>query len=322
MRDIIRWGFLAPGGISHKFVKGLSSLKDAQVVAVGSRSRERASDFASQYNIAKAYGSYEELANDPDVDIIYIATPHPAHKECALLCLKAGKAVLCEKPFTMDAREAEEIVNLARERKLFLMEAMWTRYKPTTIKVREWISQGAIGEVRMLKADFGFRGEWNPQGRLLSPELGGGALLDVGIYPVSFASMIFGAPAKVSSMAHIGETGVDEQFSALLSYEGGKIASLSGAVRTNLVNDVWIMGTEGNIHIPNFIWAKSAILSVVGQESVIYEPEVEGNGYNYEAAEAMRCLREGRLESEIMPLDETISIMRTMDSIRENWRDK
>jgi dihydrodiol dehydrogenase / D-xylose 1-dehydrogenase (NADP) len=320
MRDVIRWGILAPGKISHKFIKGLSVLKDAQVAAVGSRSMERAADFAKQYNIPKAYGSYEELVNDPDIDIVYVATPHPSHKDCTLLCLKAGKAVLCEKPFTVNTAEAEEVIKYAREKKLFLMEAMWTRYKPTTVKAREWLSQGAIGEVRMLKADFGFRGEWNPEGRLLNPELGGGALLDVGIYPVSFASMIFGTPVKISSMAHIGETGVDEQFSVLLGYEGGKIACLNGAVRTDLVNDVWIFGTEGSIHLPNFIWAKSAILSVKGKEPVVYEPEIEGNGYNYEAEEAMRCLREGKLESEIMPLDETISIMKTMDRIREEWQ--
>lgn len=216
MKKEIRWGILAPGSIAHKFVRGLELLEDAKVVAVGSRSIGRAETFAQQYGIAKAYGSYEELASDPDIDIVYVATPHSAHKECALLCLKAGKAVLCEKPFTVNTKEAEEVIQYARESKLFLMEAMWIRYLPVIIKVREWLYKGVIGEVKMLKADFGFRIEWNPEGRLLNPALAGGALLDAGIYPVSFASMVFGKqPVEIKSMSYIGTTGVDEQFTTL-----------------------------------------------------------------------------------------------------------
>jgi dihydrodiol dehydrogenase / D-xylose 1-dehydrogenase (NADP) len=320
MSSVIRWGILAPGRIAHKFVKGLLALEDAQAYAVGSRTLEKAQEFADQYGIPKAYGSYQELAEDPDVDIIYVATPHPAHKESVLLCLKAGKAVLCEKPFTMDANEAEELVKAARESKLFLMEAMWTRFLPAIVKVREWLSQGLIGDIRMVKADFGFRIGWDPENRLLNKKLGGGALLDAGIYPVSFASMVYGTqPAEIRSLSHIGETGVDEQFSLLFGYPEGKLAALSGAVRTKLINDAWIMGTEGYIHVPEFLFARSASLLVNGKEKETYEPEFIATGYNYEAAEAMRCLREGRTESSVMPLDETVGIMRTLDTVRAQW---
>jgi len=320
MKEKIGWGIMATGTIANKFCDGLKILDDARIVAVASRSLDKARDFGSKHGIEHAYGSYEELVNDPEVDIVYIATPHPFHFEGAMLCLKAGKAVLCEKPFTLNAREAETLIGYARKKGLFLMEAMWTRYLPAIVKVREWLEQGSIGEIRFLKADFGYRCSWDPEGRLLNPELAGGALMDVGIYPVSFTSMVYGSqPQSIKSMAHIGETHVDEQFAVLFGYEGGKIASLSGAVRTRLVNDALIMGTDGMIHIPDFFCAKTATLYSSSGGKEVFGPKFDVNGYNYEAAEAMRCLREGRPESSIMPLDETLAIMRTMDAIRAQW---
>ena len=222
MGKIIKWGILGPGRIANSFAKGLKSLPDASIVAVGSRSKERADTFAREYGIAKSYGSYQELANYPEVDIIYIATPHPNHKESALLCLKAGKAVICEKPFTVNAAESEELIKFAREQKLFLTEAMWTRYLPASIKVRELLSAGIIGDIKIVKADSGFICGWDTKSRLLNPELGGGALLDIGVYPISYASMIFNAaePIKIVSIANIGVTGVDEDFSTIIGYEG------------------------------------------------------------------------------------------------------
>lgn len=320
MMDKINWGIMATGWIAHKFVQGLKLLPDAVIGAVGSRSLETARQFANQYDIPKAYGSYEELARDPDVDIVYVATPHPMHHDNALLCLRAGKAVLCEKPFAMNKKEAEEVIDYARKADLFLMEAMWTRYLPAIVKVREWIARGSIGQVLMLKADFGYRTPWKPEGRLLNPALGGGALLDVGIYPVSFASMIFGSqPDAVKTMACLGETGVDEQFSALFSYGNGKMANLTGALRTDLVDDAWIFGSEGMIHIPDFFYAKGARLLVKEKDPVTFGPVFEGTGYQYEAREAMDCLRGGRRESPLMTLDETLAIMGTMDAMRVAW---
>ncbi len=320
MENKIKWGILGLGNIAHAFVEDLKFLTEAEVVAVGSRSDERATAFAQQYNIPNSYGCYEGVVQDPKVDVIYIATPHPSHEECAMLSLKAGKAVLCEKPFTVHAKETDELITCARENKIFLMEAMWSRFLPAIVKVREWLAKGVIGEIRQFKADFGFRCDWKPEGRLLNPKLAGGALLDVGVYPISFASMILGGrPARILSLAHLGITGVDEQFSAVFGYKAGKMALLSGAIRTETPKDAWIIGTEGVIHVPNFWRADSATLWLQGKQAEHYEMPLEGTGKSYEAAEVMRCLRAGKLESDIMPLDESLGIMKTMDIMRNQW---
>lgn len=316
----INWAIAGPGWISSKFAADLAYAEGAKLIAVGGRNPEKSEAFAKQFNIPRAYGSLDELAADEEVDIVYIGTLHPAHKDNALTLLKAGKAVLCEKPFTLNAAEAQEMIEFARERGIFLMEAMWTRYLPPIRKVREWLAEGRIGEVRMLKADFGFDCGWAPDSRLLDPKLGGGALLDAGIYPVSFASMIFGKqPAKMMSSARIGKTGVDEQFSLLFEYEDGRTAALNGAVQLGMVSDAYIYGTKGYIHAPNFLFGKSASLHVANEEPVLFEDGREPSGYNFEAEEAMNCLREGKPESAIMPLDETLAIMQTLDTIRAQW---
>lgn len=320
MEQKIRWGILGTGNIAHQFARGLSVLTDAELVAVGSRSQETADAFGDEFGVGRRHPSYEALANDPDVDAIYVSTPHSLHRENSLLCLDAGKAVLCEKPFTINAREAEEVVKAAREKQLFLMEAMWTRFLPALVRVRELLAERAIGDVRMVAADFGFRTNVNPKSRLFDPALGGGALLDVGVYPVSLASMILGAPARVAGLAHLGETGVDEQGAIVLGYAGGQIANLYTAVRTNTPHDARIMGTNGSIQINSPWWKPTALtVSVAGAEPEVVELPYEGNGYNYEAAEVGRCLRAGKLESDHMPLDETLAIMRTLDQIRAEW---
>lgn len=316
----IRWGIAGPGGISKQFAKDLAHAEGARLVAVAGRSLEKAEAFAKEFGVARAYGNLNELAEDPEVDIVYVGTLHPAHKENALAFLRAGKAVLCEKPFTMNAAEAEEIIRFAKEKRIFLMEAMWTRYLPPIRQARQWLDEGAIGEVRLVKADFGFNIGWQPESRLLDPNLGGGALLDAGIYPVSFASMVFGGrPEKIMSSARIGETGVDEQFSLLLEYEGGKTAALNGSVQLGLVNDAYIYGTKGYIHVPAFLAARSATLHIAGEDPVLFEDDRTVAGYAFEAEEAMACLREGRTESSVMPLNETLAIMTTLDRIRRQW---
>lgn len=320
MTGKIKWGVMGCGGISSAFAKDLKLAEGAELAAVAARSRDKAEQFAAQFGFARSYGSYEALLQDSDVDIVYVGTIHPLHKEHVLACLEAGKAVLCEKPFVMNAAEAKEIAQLAKARKLFVMEAMWTRFLPPIVQVREWIKQGRIGDVRLVKADFGFDVGWQPDGRLLNKELGGGALLDAGIYPVSFASMIYGMqPADIKSSSFIGETGVDETFSLLFEYEGGRTAALNGAVRLNMTNDAYVYGTQGSIHIPNFLFAKEASLLVYGEEPVHFGDDRQYAGYKHEAEAAMACLRSGRLESEVMPLDETVGIMETMDRIRKQW---
>ncbi|RKU21765.1 dehydrogenase [Candidatus Poribacteria bacterium] len=318
----IRWGILGPGGIAHKFASALKAIPDAEIVAVGSRDLQRANIFADAFDIPHRHGNYVELTANSDVDVIYVATPHPFHKECAILCLEAGKAVLCEKPLTVDADQAEKMIACAREHKQFLMEAMWTRFIPVMVKVREWLADGAIGEPRMLTADFG---NWvelsteNLKGRLFTPELAGGALLDIGVYTISLASMVFGTPAEITSLAHIGETGVDERAAILLGYEAGQIASLSCAITTRTSQDARIFGTKGAIHIPNFARATSATLEVPGKEPQQIEIPFIENGFEYQAIEVINCLRASELESDVMPLDESLSIIKTMDVARAQW---
>jgi len=315
-----KWGIMGTGWIAEKFAADLKQVKQAELTAIGSRTSESAQKFAAEHDIPQVYGSYQELVDDPDVDVIYVATPHPFHKENVLISLRAGKAVLCEKPFTVHSTELVELIQYARENKLFLMEAMWTRFLPPIQKVRQWLKEGQIGEVQLLKADFGFRTEWDPNNRLLNPKLGGGALLDAGIYPISFASMVMGyKPDKINSTAHIGSTGVDEQFSVLLSYPNGKTASLNGAVRLNLNNEAYIYGTEGSIHIPNFLMAKTASLFRDNQVIETYTDDRKTDGYAFEAEEVSRCIQEGVTESPIMPLDESLGIMNIMDEIRKQW---
>jgi predicted dehydrogenase len=315
-----RWGILGTGAIARQFVQGLRSLPEAEVFAVGSRSEGSAAKFAEKRNIPRRHAGYDALASDPEVDIVYIATPHPFHAENAALCLRAGKAVLCEKPFCVNAAQAERVIELARERGLFIMEGMWTRFFPLMERVRRLVSEGAVGEVRMLNVDFGFRADLDPASRLFDQRLGGGALLDVGVYCVSFASMVLGRPSGFVSLPHLGETGVDEQASIILEHEGGRLANLSIGVRTTTPQEATIMGTEGYIRIHAPWWRpKSMTISSPGTEDETVEAPISGNGFDYEAAEVMRCLAAGNTESDVMPLDETVSVLRTMDGIRAAW---
>ena len=317
---IIRWGILAPGSIAKKFVTGLKGADGAVAVAAGSRDLGRAQKFCAEYNIPKAYGSYEELVKDPDVDAVYIASPHPFHKEHALLCLRNNKAVLCEKPFTVNAKDAEEIIKLARERKVFCMEAMWTRFLPHMRQVRKWIDQGAIGEVQRLTADFSFRSGWNPEGRLLNPALAGGGLMDVGIYVTSLAYLTMrDKPSVIKSFAQIGATGVDEQAGIIFGYKNGSMATITCGVRVKGSHAAEIIGTEGTIEIPTCFWNGTTAILKAGNVVSRFEQAHKSNGYEFEADEVAACLREGKTESAIMPLSETLDIMKTLDEIRGQW---
>lgn len=315
----LRWGIIGPGNIAKRFATGLKALPDARIIAIGSRTPGKADTFAGEFDVPHRHDSYQALVSDPDVDAVYVATPHPYHREHSLLALQAGKPVLCEKPFTINANEAGEIVRVAREKKVFAMEAMWSRFFPLMTRVRELLQSGAIGEVRMLQADFGFRSGVNPEGRLFKPALGGGALLDVGVYTVSLASMLLGTPDRITALATMGETGVDEQSAMLFGYSNGAIALLSTAIRTNTPHEATIIGTDGYLKIHRSWWTpKTMTLTKNGKEEVIEVP-FEGNGFHYEAAEVARCLRAGKLESDVMPLDESLSVMKTMDEVRAQW---
>ena len=315
-----RWGIVGLGNIARSFATGLKAVPGAELAAVGSRSQEKADKFGDEFGAAKRYGSYEALAADPDVDAVYVASPHSKHKEDSLLCLNGGKAVLCEKPFTINANEAAQVIGVARDKKVFLMEAMWTRFIPLMGKVRELVKDGAIGEIRMVQADFGFRAGFNPKSRLFDPALGGGALLDVGIYPLSFASMLLGTPEHVTGTAHLAETGVDDNSAMLLRYPKGEIAVLATSVNITTPQAATILGTAGKIQIhPPFWIPKALTLSRDGKDDERIELPYEGNGYNYEAQEVERCVGQGLTESPILPLDETLAVMKTMDTLRAQW---
>ena len=293
---------------------------NAYLTAVGSRTQESADIFGERFSVPVRCPSYQDLAELTDIDAIYISTPHPFHKDNAIMCLEAGKPVLCEKPFAINSLEAEIMVRTARDNGVFLMEAMWSRYLPVMQQVRKWLDQGAIGEIRWVSADFGFRANMDPQSRLFNPELGGGALLDVGIYVTSFASFVLGPhPDKIHALAELGDTGIDEQNTLLLGYDNGSMAVLTSAVRTATPQEARIVGTEGTISIESpFYKAEKATLTA-GDHVEEIELIISGNGYNYEAEEVGNCLNRGLLESSTMPLDETIAIMRVLDNARAQW---
>ncbi len=321
MNNKIKWGILSTGHISKKFADALALLPDAVLAAVASRDLETAKNFAEKYNVPKAYGTYEELAADPDIDVIYIGTPHTFHLENSVMCMRKGKAVLCEKALTINAAEAREMVRVAREQNVFLMEAMITRHVPLIKKVLAWIREGRIGEVRMVRASRCARGVFPPGARQMNPELGGGSLLDVGVYVISFASMIFQkSPLETVGIGHIGDWESDEQGVAILKYGNGEIADLSFALRTAAVNEAYIFGTEGYIKIEDvFAVPTKASLFVNKVEVEVLEEPIIGNALNYEAEEVMRCLKLGLKESPFMPMDESVQIMEIMDNIRKPW---
>ena len=318
MVKIYKWGILGPGKIAHKFAAGLQSLSNANLYAIGSRDYHRAEVFGKQYGAVKYYGSYEELAADQDIDIIYIATPHSEHYDHALICLKNRKNVLCEKAFTVNAGQLEHLISLAKKNGLFLMEALWTRFLPSIGKVIEIIHSGRIGEVKMLHADFGFHAPYDRNGRLFNPALAGGSLLDIGIYPLFLSLLLLGEPLEVKALAHKAETGVDESLAVCLLYSNGALAVLSStfAVNTNTRADIY--GTRGNIGMePRWFSQTRLILNSVNMDQEEITFHYRSNGYDYEAEEAMRCLSEGLTESPLLPLDFSMKLMKLMDKVRE-----
>lgn len=319
--SLFRWGIISTGAIANKFADAVNNIEDATTVAVGSRTLESAQAFAAKYDIPAAYGSYEALVNDPNVDAVYIATPHPLHMDNTLLALDAGKHVLVEKPFAINARQAQRMVAVAREKGLYLMEAMWTRFLPSATKVRELVKAGHIGPVRMIEASLGFSAAYEPHGRLFNLQLGGGALLDVGIYPISYAAMIFGTePERISSEVHIGPTGVDEQFVATLRYPGGRLANLSGALRLTTRRDATIFGEDGRLYVePLFFMSENVQHMVELDPREHWHLPIQGNGFEYQIEEVMQRVRAGELESEIMSLDDTVAIMGILDAVRADW---
>jgi predicted dehydrogenase len=316
-RPAARWGILGTGGIARQFTRDLL-LDGHAVAAAGSRTREGAERFAALFELPAAHASYEALVADPSVDLVYVATPHPFHYPHARLALEAGKHVLVEKPFTLNAAQAQALVALAADRKLLVLEAMWTRWLPHMVRLRHIIAAGTIGEPRSMSADHTQRLPDDPGHRINALELGGGALLDLGVYPVSFASELFGAPQAVHAIATFRQTGADAQVATMFRYPGGQIATTYSASTTRGPNVAVVLGSEGRIEI-NSIWYAPTGLRVYDADGTLIEdarPPVKGRGMQYQAAEAERLVREGQIESSILPPQETIAIMATLDAIR------
>ncbi|MBF9335965.1 Gfo/Idh/MocA family oxidoreductase [Microbacterium lacticum] len=313
----IRWGILATGGIAHAFTADLRTA-GLDVVAVGSRSAESARAFAEQYGIAHAHGSYEALVADPEVDIVYVASPHSHHLAHATLALEAGKHVLIEKAVTLDADEAIALRDLAAARGLLVMEAMWTRYLPHMVRVREIVAAGTLGEVRTVIADHTQRISHDPAHRLNALELGGGALLDLGIYPVSFAVDILGPIESARAVGRLAETGADSDVAIAAVHAGGGLSSIAVSSRAAGPNTAHVIGTDARIDIDRVWYAPTSFRVTATDGTVIedYTSAFAGRGMQFEALYAEHLLREGRTDSDLLPFDESITIMATLDDIR------
>lgn len=313
----LRWGILATGLIAHLFTSDLRAAGHT-VTAVGSRRAEAASAFAAEFGIPRAHGSYEALVADPDVDIVYVATPHTSHAENALLALDAGKHVLIEKPFTVTAAEAERVRDAARERGLLAMEAMWTRYLPHMVRIRELVSSGALGEIRAVFADHTQNLPSDPSHRLNALDLGGGALLDLGVYPVSFAWDILGAPETVTARARLGETGADTEVATIMTHASGALSTSLSSSRAAGPNTAHIVGTAARIDIDP-VWYNATSFRLTAADGAVleeYRSDVAGRGMQYQALAAESAVADGTLTGDALPLDETVAIMATLDEIR------
>ncbi|WP_431926358.1 Gfo/Idh/MocA family protein [Micromonospora wenchangensis] len=312
-----RWGILSTGHIAGRFAEDLRLVPGAELVAVGSRTIGSAEEFAGRHGADRAYGSWAGLAADDGLDAIYVATPHAAHHEAARICLEAGRAVLLEKPFTLDLATSTELVELARARGVFLMEAMWMRCNPLILRLVELVRAGAIGEVTGVRADFGVAGPFPPEHRMRNPALGGGALLDLGVYPVSLAHLLLGVPQHVQAWAKLSPEGVDENTGIVFGYDSGAVATLGCGMVGATPLTAAITGTTGRIELPEpFFRPGSAVLHRAGVEPETLTDDPAGGGYQYEAAEVQRCLAAGLTESPLVPHAVTLEVMALLDDIR------
>lgn len=319
MKKDIKWGIIGCGGIANKFAESMLVVDGAEVIAAASRTPDKAAAFAIKHQIENSYSDYADLLNNKEVDAVYVATTHNYHYENTRQVLLANKPVLCEKPFTVNAPEMRALIELAERKQQFLMEAMWTRFLPAVVQVRKWLVEDLIGSIKQIRATFGFYFPFDSEHRLFNADLAGGAVLDAGIYPLSFANMVMKQkPVEVKAMGEIGATGVDVQSSYLLRYESGCLALLNSALNAWTASRAEVIGTRGRITIPEkFLNAQEAWLEVKDQEPIKKKfPVGDKIGFKYEIEAASDCIRKGLLESEIMPLTDSLQIMETIDEIK------
>lgn len=316
----IRWGIVGCGKIAAKMAAAMQSSARARLQAVASRSEAKASTFAEKWGAQQAYGSYEALYADAEVEAVYIATPHHAHAQIALACLEAGKAVLCEKPFATSAAEAAPVFALAARKQLFIMEALWTRFIPSYLKARQLAIDGALGEITAVIADFGFKAPYDPEGRLFNPVLAGGALLDVGIYPVFLAYTILGVPDSIQATMTPAPTGVDYHTSINFGYTGGAQASLTASFAAHQPLEAWIIGTEGRIKIHRK-WHEQSHLTVIDhdQKETILRFDYQGNGFDHELEAVHDALQAGKTTCDWWSPENSIELSQTLDRIQAAW---
>jgi predicted dehydrogenase len=316
---IIRWGVIAPGRIAHKFVQDLQTVPTGKLMAVASRDLGRAKDFAAQYNAPYAYGSYEALLQCPELDVVYVASPHSGHLAHTLLCLRAGVAVCCEKAFAINGAQVAAMITEAQRNRVFLMEAMWARFNPAINKALEIVESGAIGKIRLLKADFGFQAEFDPTTRLFNKSLAGGALLDIGIYPLFLSYRLFGMPTQMQAAAVFAETGIDETLSAVLTYKDhDAMAVLDATLRATTPCIGLIYGDKGQIEIHSR-WHESTGITVKYNDGTtdVFAFNRDTWGYNYEIEEVHRCLQNNQIESEKWSWQDSQNLMQLLDSARQ-----
>jgi len=312
------WGILGCGQIANKFAEALQNTEGAILTAAGARDLKRAREFSKTWGFQKAYGSYQDLVHDREVDIIYIATPHSYHFAHTKLCLEAGKHVLCEKPFTINSMQLEVLISLARMKKLFLMEALWSRFLPGIIHTKAILDSGQIGEVISMEADFGMNVPYDPGHRIYNPYLAGGALLDIGIYPLFLSLFLFGEPDVLLAHSILNDNMIDLTTSLITRSKSGTVCHLNSSIQTNTPVKARIYGTAGNIEFANWWFTPVDItLRVDGKEEEILRFPPRTNGYEYEAIEAGRCVREGKTESDLMSFDFSRLLMKQMDRIRQ-----
>ncbi len=316
MKDTIGWGILGPGNIARKFANDLKLSKDGKLVAVASRNIERAQAFAKEYEVEEVFGSYEALFNCDAVSVIYIATPHIGHKEWAIKAMQSGKHVLCEKPLGINLTEVQEMIAVAKENKVFLMEALWSRFNPSIFKIKQIIEEGQLGKVGYIHADFAFYGlDRAEEGRILNPDLAGGSILDIGIYPIFLAYLILGKPRSIQSKSNFYKTGVEVQTSMIFDYEEAQAILYSG-LTSNSKMEAEIQGEKGAIFIdPRWHEAEGFTLHV-GDKQERYDLPTQGFGYTYEIEETHKCLQAQKLESALWSHQNSIDLIRLLDEVR------
>lgn len=320
MEKIIRWGILGCGHIAKKFAADLLLINDAKLVAVGSRSMDKARAFADAFPVEHLHDSYEALVSNPAVDVIYIATPHSLHYENTLLCLEHGKAVLCEKPFALNSRQTRAMVEKARDKKVFLMEALWSKFLPQYERLQQLLKEGKMGTVKSVLVNFGFRPLPPVPQRLYDPALGGGSIMDIGIYNAFLALSILGKPDVIEATMTPAATGVDEQCAVLFKYNNGAMAQLFSTFATDLATEADICGSAGRLRLTTRFFDTAARLEWypgrLDTREVIEVPKVPGFGYHYEARHVNDCLRKGLTESPVMSFADTLLLMEVLDNIR------